>query len=117
MHMWKSLSPNARFSILAFIVTLGLGLLSMGALGLALYYLVFPFLNKDIDSLHGDSAWPTIILVGMLWSFGFLFAGLAHHYLIKWKSAKYIAKTAYVFILWLWILILWYTCLNYTIVN
>jgi hypothetical protein len=115
--MWKTLSPNARFSIVAFVVTLGLGLLSMGALGLALYYLVFPFLNKDIDSLQGDSAWPTIILVGMLWSFGFLFAGVVYHYLAKWKLPKYIGYSAYALILWVWILILWYVCLNYKIVN
>jgi len=115
--MWKTLSPNARFSIIGFIVTLGLGLLSMGVLGLGLYYLVFPFLNKDIDSLQGDAAWPTIILVGMLWSFGFLFAGMVYHYLIKWKSPKYIGNIAYVFVLWVWILVLWYVCLNYPIVN
>ena len=115
--MWKSLSGTTRFSIIAFIVTLALGLFSMGALGMALYYLVFPFLNKDIDSLQGDSAWPTIILVGMLWSFGFLYAGLAYHYLVKWKLPKYLGYTAYVLILWIWILILWYVCLNYKIVN
>ena len=58
--MWKKFSGTTKFSIVAFILTLALGLLSMGALGYGLYFLVAPVLDKDIDSLRGDTTWPTV---------------------------------------------------------
>ena len=85
--MWKRFSGNARFSIVAFFLTLALGLLSMGAYGYGLYFLVAPFLEKDIDALRGDITWPTILMIGMLSSLGFLFAGAAFHYL-RYRDRK-----------------------------
>lgn len=115
--MWQSLSRNAKFSILAFFATLALGVFSMGALGMAIYYLVAPFLNKSIDTLEGDSTWPTVIMVGMCWSFGFLIAGVVFHYTTKWRFPPFASKAVYVFVLWLWILIVWYLLLNFKIVQ
>ncbi|GHN03208.1 hypothetical protein WSM22_46970 [Cytophagales bacterium WSM2-2] len=45
----------------------------MGALGAALYYPAAFLLKKfpAFSDWHGDWVWPTVIMVGMLWSFGF----------------------------------------------
>lgn len=102
-----------RFSLLAFIATLALGLLSMGFLGIGLYYVVSPILDlkfQDLDSLHGDWVWPALILSGMFWSFGFLFAGWLYLYLEKHRTinwSKPILTTIYIIVLLLWALIIW----------
>ena len=102
-----------RFSLVAFIVTLALGLLSMGFLGIGLYYIVSPILDlrfPDLDSMHGDWVWPALILSGMLWSIGFLFAGWLYLFLKKHPSlnwSKSILITAYIIVLLLWALIIW----------
>ena len=114
--MWRNLSGNAKFSIVAFLLTLALGLLSMGALGYGLYFLVSPLLEKDIDSLRGDITWPTILAVGILSSFGFLFAGAAFRYL-RFRIKEIPSYIIYALILWLWIYLLWYIFLNYTIIQ
>jgi hypothetical protein len=117
MSIWNSLSLNARISIVAFIITMVLGLLSMGALGMVLYYPVAPLLNKSIDTLQGDRTWPTVIMVGMLWSFGFLLAAGGYHYSVKWTLPGVASYFIYGFILWLWALVLWYLFLNFKIVQ
>ncbi len=114
--MWKRLSGNAKFSIVAFFLTLALGLLSMGAYGYGLYFLVAPFLEKDIDSLRGDTTWPTILSVGVLSAFGFLFAGAAFHYL-RYRIREIPSYIIYAIMLWGWIWIVWYVFLNYTIIH
>lgn len=114
--MWRNLSGNAKFSIVAFLLTLALGLLSMGALGYGLYFLVSPLLEKDIDSLRGDITWPTILAVGILSSFGFLFAGVTFHYL-KFRIKEFPSYTVYAFILWAWTYLLWYGFLNFPIIQ
>ena len=114
--MWKRLSGTTRFSIVAFFLTMALGLLSMGALGYGLYFLVAPVLDKDIDSLRGDTTWPTVLMVGMMSSFGFLWGGLSFHYL-RHLIKELPAYLVYAAILWLWILLLWYAFLNYNIVQ
>jgi hypothetical protein len=108
--MWNSLSGNAKFSIIAFVVTAVLGLLSMGALGAILYYPVSFLLKKlpPMNHWHGDWVWPAMIAVGMLWSLGFIFGGAAWYYLAKITSSKLILYAAYIFILWIWAAILWY---------
>lgn len=115
--IWQSISKNARFSILAFIASLALSIVSMGALGFGIYYLVAPFLNKSIDSLEGDSTWPTVIFAGMCWSVGFLLAGLLFHHTTKWKFPPIASKVIYGFVLWLWIFVVWYLLLNFKIVQ
>ena len=72
MVFWKSWSFNIKFSLIAFFITAILGLLSMGALGGLLYYPV-SFLFASYPTLNdwsGDWVWPSVIMVGMLWSFG-----------------------------------------------
>ncbi len=110
IEFWKSLSGVTRFSVISFLVTGALGLLSMGALGAGLYYPVSFLLKKypTLNEWHGDWVWPAIIAVGMFWSLGFLFGGVAWHYLVKVTSSKLILYAAYLFILWLWAAILWY---------
>ena len=102
-----------RFSLLACVVTLFLGLFSMGFLGLLLYYMVSPILDlkfPDFDSLHGDWIWPAIILAGMVWAFGFLFAGSLYLYIkehTKLEGSKFSLITTYAIVLFLWALIIW----------
>jgi len=99
-----------RFSLVAFIINLALGLLSMGFLGIGLYHIVSPVLDlkfPDLDSLHGDWIWPALILSGMLWSFGFLIAGWTHLYLVRFKLSQFMLKAIYILILLLWAAIIW----------
>ena len=104
-----------RFSLLAFIATLALGLLSMGFLGIGLYYLVSPILDlkfPDLDSLHGDWVWPALILSGMFWSLAFLLAGWVYSFLTRHDWTKLTKVLAYIFILLLWDMILWAVILS-----
>jgi hypothetical protein len=114
--MWRKLSGNAKFSIVAFILTLALGLLSKGALGYALYFLVAPVLDKDIDSLRSDITWPTILATGMLSSFGFLLAGAIFHY-TRLHIKEFASYILYAFILWAWVFLIWYIFLNFSIIQ
>lgn len=109
LEFWNSLAYTTKFSTFAFIITLALGLLSMGALGLILYYPV-SFLFKSYPSIndwHGDWTWPAIIGVGMAWSLGFVFGGMAWHYLYKIIPSLVLLRIIYAFILWGWAAILW----------
>jgi len=112
--MWRKLSGNARFSIAAFVLTLALGLLSMGAYGYGLYFLVAPFLNKNIDTLRGDITWPTVLWVGIFSSLGFLIAGAVFHYL-RSRVGEIISYVIYAGVLWCWVWIVWYLFLNFPI--
>lgn len=114
--MWKKLAGTTKFSIVAFLLTIALGLISMGALGYGLYFLVAPVLEKDIDSLRGDTTWPTILIIGMLSSFGFIFGGFAFHFL-RTVIKEFASYIVYLIIFWLWVLFLWYIFLNYEIVQ
>jgi hypothetical protein len=114
--MWRNLSGNAKFSIVAFLLTLALGLLSNGALGYGLYFLISPLLEKDISSLRSDIIWPTILAVGILSSFGFLFGGAAFHYL-RFRIKEIPSYTVYALMLWIWVYLLWYIFLNYSIIQ
>lgn len=110
MGIWKTWSFNIRFSLIAFFVTAVLGLLSMGALGGLLYFPV-SFLFTSYPTLNdwsGDWVWPTVIMVGMLWSFGFVFGGAAWHYLNKRTNSIVLLTLAYLVILWCWAAILWF---------
>jgi hypothetical protein len=115
--MWSAFHPFTRFSIIAFVLSLGLGLLSMGALGYGLYYLVRPILGNRIEELQGDSSWPSMIFAGMAWSFGFLIAGLATHYLWRFKLPITIHYLIYITILWFWILIIWWWLIEFRVVK
>ena len=114
IDFWKALSGNAKFSIIAFFLAAALGLLSMGALGALLYYPAC-FLLKNyppFNSWTGDWVWPAMIGVGMAWSLGFLFGGIASYYLSKIIASKVLLYICYAMILWLWAALLWYMVLS-----
>ena len=101
-------------SLLGFVITAALGFASMGLLGVFLFEICLPVLSplfgiQSIDALTGD-IWPILILIGMTWSLGFLFAGWFQHFLLqrfKWHSLVYTG--IYLIVLWLWALVLWGT--------
>lgn len=98
-------------SLIAFLATIALSLLSMGFLGAGLYFLVFfalPSSYPHINDLRGDWVWPAIIGVGMAWSVGFLFAGEINRRLELKRIHAMIRKFIYVAVLWLWALALWW---------
>lgn len=109
IKFWKSLTYTTKFSTVAFFVTAALGLLSMGALGGGLYYLVSFLFNDypDINDWRGDWVWPTMISVGMLWSLGFVFGGITWYFLSKKIKSIVILRISYLLVLWLWIAFLW----------
>lgn len=115
--MWASFAPVTKFSIIAFLITLGLGLLSMGALGYGLYYLVKPVLGNRIDEISGDASWPSMIIAGMVWSFGFLIASIVAFYLRRFSLPVAVHYTLYVIILWLWILVVWWWLIEFKVVK
>lgn len=101
-------------SVIAGIVAAILGLLSMGALGGGLYYVVYPLLRPffgNPDGWHGDWVWPTMILAGILWSLSFPVAGYLNHRLVLRHYAPGLRRAVYVLVLWLgaavcWVLVL-----------
>lgn len=101
-------------SIVAFFVTLALGLLSMGLLGAVLYYAVYPLLAPyygDPNDWHGDRVWPSVILAGMGWSFSFLAAGLINVRLENAKWGRLSRRLIYGVTLWLGALLIWFVIL------
>ncbi len=84
--------------------------LSMGLLGMLLYYLVMPVTIlwlPHLNELSGDWMWPAFIGIGMLWSFSFLIAGIIDHKWVKKVASKSTRRWTYLFILWFCAFILW----------
>jgi hypothetical protein len=111
---WRTM----KRSLIAFGVALALGLLGMGALGMALYYPVAPVLALQFvgpDDWHGDWVWPALIGVGMAWSFGFLLAGWVNLRLQARPWPPAIRRGAYLAVLWGWALVLWWVTLRATL--
>jgi hypothetical protein len=101
---------SMRRSIIAFVVALGLGLLSMGALGLLLYYAVSPVLRLRFpgeDAWHGDWVWPAAIASGMVWAFGFLAAGAVNRRMAAKNAGPGVRRVVYAALLWVWALAVW----------
>lgn len=97
-------------SLVAFVVTLALGLLSMGALGMSLYYAVSPVLRLRFpgdDAWHGDWVWPAAISSGMVWAFGFLVAGVVNKRLAARDTGPIVRRVVYAALLWVWALGVW----------
>lgn len=112
---WKELPPIAKFSVIAFVVALILGLMSLGAEGLSIYYVVGFALPVSIDSIQGDAAWPSMILAGMAWSPSFLLAGWICQRL-KTQS-RFITWSVYVMILWAWAYLVWWAIIALKVVQ
>ena len=111
--VWSYLVATRR-SCWAFLVTMLLGLLSMGLLGGALYYGVgfaLPAAYPSIDDLHGDWVWPAFIAVGMGWSLGFLQAGALNLRLGRHSVAAGWRHLVYGLVLWAWAWLLWFLTL------
>jgi hypothetical protein len=116
-------SSSMKRSSIGFLIALLLAFLTLGMTGIGLFFLVTPALNllfglkipldeTGIDQLKGnaigaDAMWPTIILVSMLWSVGFLLAGFVTNKTGLSKLAKPVKNFIYVFTLWTWALCLW----------
>jgi len=110
IEFWNSLSYTSKFSAIAFVVTAALGFISMGILGAGLYYPV-SFLFKSYPTLNdwrGDWVWPATIGAGMAWSVGFLFGGIAWHYLQDSIHSLAVLRIIYGLILWVWAALTWY---------
>ena len=112
---WKNLPPIAKFSVIAFIIALILGLMSLGAEGFGIYYAVEFALPVSIDAIQGDSLWPSVILAGMAWAPGFLIAG--------WLCSKINSKSRlglwfiYLLILWSWDYLVWWAIIALKVVQ
>jgi hypothetical protein len=116
---WNSFSGNAKFSIIAFIVTLIFGFISIGLLGGLLYYPVSPLFKKygTLNLWRGDWVWPACIGAGMLWSFGFLIAGYTFSIIKDKINSMFLMYLVYVIILWLWAAIIWYFIIRTNIIT
>lgn len=110
IEFWNSLAYTTKFSSLAFIITLAASFLSMGIFGALLYYPVSFLFSAfpNINDWRGDWVWPATIVVGMAWSFGFIFGGVAWHFLSKSISSVVFLRMIYGIILWAWAALLWY---------
>jgi len=86
----------------------------MGFLGALLYYPVSFLFTKypTLNDWTGDWVWPATIVVGILWSIGFLLAGIVYHFLKKWITSTLLLRVLYIAILWLWAAFLWYITIS-----
>ena len=110
------MSPVLRFltdlwpsALLALVAAVG-AFLSMGLLGLALYYPVSPLLNvwfPPLEAWDQSQVWPVIIAMPIVWAPAFLIAGNVNRQtkLRGWSRRARIAL--YIGILWLAALAAW----------
>lgn len=110
---WKELPPIAKFSIIAFVIALIIGLMSMGLQGYGVYYAVRFALPVSIDSIHGDTLWPSTILAGMAWAIGFLIAGL----LTARLRNRSLVVIIYLLVLWAWAYLVWWAIIGLKVVQ
>lgn len=103
-----------KWSLAAWGVFTALGLLSMGLLGFALYFLAWPVLGPVYGNANrwtGDWVWPVMIGAGMLWPLSFLAAGGVQLYLESIGWGRLPAVAAYAAILWLGAVLVWWLLL------
>ena len=105
-RVWRRM-PRSWLAALAVVL---LGLVSMGALGGLLYFVVAPVVWPVFGNLNdwrGDGVWPATVAVGMLWSLGFVLAGwLNQRWLARgWSPRR--RRLAYAAVLWLGAALLW----------
>ncbi|MGO3742658.1 MAG: hypothetical protein ACTJGZ_10475 [Kerstersia sp.] len=104
MKAGAGLFGGIRRSFIAATVAAMLGVLSMGALGGMLYYAVYPVLapwHGSMDAWHGDWVWPATVSAGVLWSLGFVCAGLCYARLERAGVDVATRRASYVVVLWL----------------
>ncbi|MEI9918232.1 MAG: hypothetical protein WDO14_05450 [Bacteroidota bacterium] len=115
MSSWRDLPPIAKFSIIAFVIALILGLMSLGAQGIGIYYAVGFALPLSIDTIHGDAVWPSMIFAGMAWSPAFLIAGWICQRI--YSKSKWSIWAIYILILWCWAYVVWWAILTFKVVQ
>ena len=103
---------NHKGSVIAFLVAEVANFVGLGLLGLLLYYPVAPLLSLHFAPMsrwEGDWVWPTVILAGMGWPFGFLIASVLNRRLAG-KSrvpSRFLRGAIYAGVLWAWDLAIW----------
>ncbi|EMK20563.1 hypothetical protein LEP1GSC008_1286 [Leptospira kirschneri serovar Bulgarica str. Nikolaevo] len=100
--MWNSISYNVKISFFIFVILAFLGFFSLGALGLGLYYLVFPVAGFYFRILIPCSVIGFGLGVGILWPLGFIFASILFNFLKKRNWPKSILYFLYIHFLWFW---------------
>ena len=106
---------DRKWSVLACVVSLVLGFVSIGLLGAMLYYPVAPVLLLRFpppDAWRGDWVWPAVLEVSFLWPFGFLIAGEMDRRLARRQTPVIRRRISYGGILWLWVLAVWFFVLS-----
>ncbi len=103
------------FSTKCFIISLFLGVSSMGLQGQLICWLVSPVLKlrfPPMKSWTGDWVWPALIYVSVLWPFGFLLAGWVNRHMNEFDWPRAVVCGAYLGILLLWGWFLWFVTLT-----
>lgn len=103
MKAGTGMFTGIKRSLVAALAVAVLGVLSMGMLGAALYYAVYPVLGPWYGSLsgwQGDWVWPATIMAGVLWSLGFLGAGVCYARLERAGFDVATRRVGYVLVLW-----------------
>lgn len=101
---------SIKWSLVAFVVTLILAFLSMGAFGASLYYACYPLLAPfygDLNDWRGDWVWSATIWAGMLWSVSFLAAGILDRQLEGQGISPPWRRGVYLSVLWIGALAIW----------
>ncbi|MGK0270420.1 MAG: hypothetical protein ACI88H_001066 [Cocleimonas sp.] len=111
--LWPT-SKVMQFSLIAFIISIVVSLLSIGFLGIGLFYvaspvltLFFPSISNNLNTWHGDWIWPAMIGIPIVWSFGFLIAGRMYLHLESLDWTHLTVKTSYIVILLFLNILLW----------
>ena len=116
MFPFKHLFDNKlmRFSVIAFLLSFLVSILSKGILGEILFLiatkplaLFFPTTPSDVDNWKGEWVNSAMIVIAILWSFAFLIAAFVCLRLEKLNWTKLTLKTSYMVILLVWNFLLW----------
>lgn len=109
-RLFNGLRPPWTRSGVACMTLLVLNYLSMGMLGLLLYYLAYPLYYPffgNINDWHGEEVWPAAVVVGMAWPFSFLLARNVQRRLASRGAGTAARRLAYVGVVWLSAVLLW----------
>jgi hypothetical protein len=106
LRLLTDLWPSALLSLVAAVGAF----LSMGMLGLVLYYLVSPLLNvwfSPLEAWDQSQVWPVIIAMPIVWAPAFLIAGIVNRQTKLRGSSRRARIALYFGILWLAALAAW----------
>lgn len=106
LRLLTDLWPSALLSLVA----VAGAFLSMGMLGLVLYYLVSPLLNvwfPPLEAWDQSQVWPVIIAMPIVWAPAFLIAGIVNRQTKRRGWSRRARIALYFGILWLAALVAW----------